>query len=78
MKENRRSFWYVSGTGCLLPVLLCVNLFFGWLILPVLLWLFLELVLLFGLFASSFAIAARIRKLTREHKEVIDVEARHD
>jgi hypothetical protein len=78
MNDKQRVFLHMSGFGCVLPVLLCVNLFFGWLILPFLIWIIFELLLLAALLYSSLSIARRIRTISRQRKEIIDVEAERE
>ncbi|MCG8430553.1 MAG: hypothetical protein MJA29_05235 [Candidatus Omnitrophica bacterium] len=76
MKDSRQTLIsFSSSAGCLLPVLICTNLFFGWLILPVVVWLGLELLLLALFLLNSYLMISRIRTLSGRRK-VIDVEAK--
>ena len=66
---------YIAHAGCLLPILLILNLFFGWLIFKPLIWIGLELVLLLGFVLSSYVFAKSILYSRPGNNEAIDVEA---
>jgi hypothetical protein len=69
-----KSVVFFSQSGCLLPLLILWNLFFGWMFFKPLIWLAIEgiLVLLFTL--NSYILARRISSFTAKRSNVIDVE----
>jgi hypothetical protein len=68
------SLLFVSQAGCLLPILILLNLFLGWLFFKPLTWLAIEgaLVLLFML--NSYILARSISSASRKNRKIIDVE----
>lgn len=72
-----KSLVFISRTGCLLPVLIIFNLFFGWLFLKPLHWLVFEVVLIFLFIFSSFWVMKKFFSQNKKYSNVIDVEAKH-
>lgn len=78
MKQEARSFVVLSQAGCLLPLLIVCNLFFGWMFLKPFHWFLLGAALVFLFWINSFVMAKRI--LSNRHpgsrrSDVIDVPA---
>lgn len=69
-------FVYFSNSGCFLPLLLTVNLFFGWMFLKPLHWLIVEAVLLFLFIINGVAISKKMSSRKQRKENVIDVEGR--
>lgn len=67
-----------GSTGCFLPLLMILNLFFGWLFLSPPHWFLIEGALIVLFLASSAAMARKIFSRTEPHKRegVIDVEGK--
>ncbi len=63
----------LSQTGCLLPSLILLNLFFGWMFFQPLAWLSLEGVLILLFIINFFILARRISSLPGKPNNVIDV-----
>lgn len=73
MKSNTlKSMIILSQTGCLLPTLIVLNLFFGWILFGLKGWLILELVLVALLVINSYIAT---RHFPSRKKDAIDVEA---
>jgi len=74
--NQMKSFVFFSKTGCLLPLLIFLNLFFGWLFFEPHYWLGIEgvLVLLFVLNALILTRKITSSLKTKKTKGVIDVE----
>jgi len=60
MKTTQNSFVFFNQVGCLLPLLLIFNLFFGWVFLRPLHWLILEAVLFLLFLLSGYAFTRRV------------------
>lgn len=73
---NGKSFMILSNAGCLLPALIILNLFFGWIFLGPALWLLTGAALV-GLFIlNSFIMMKKASLYSRPRKSsVIDIEA---
>ena len=71
----KKSFVYVSGSGCFLPIVLFINLVFGWLVFKPLLWLTIEGVLLFLFAVTSYVFVSRASRFAAKKDTVVDVEA---
>ncbi len=73
-----KSVFFISQTGCLLPVLILFNLFFGWLFFPPFFWLSLEGILILLFFINSYILIRRVSsmasKASPKRSGVIDVE----
>jgi len=68
------SLLFVSQAGCLLPILILLNLFFGWLFFKPLSWLAIEAALIFLFLLNSYILARRISSASRKNRKIIDVE----
>ena len=69
-----KSFIFFSRTGCLLPLLIILNLFFGWLIFEPRYWLIIEAILLFLFMANTYVIGRKIfSSFSKKHDDAIDV-----
>ncbi len=70
-----RSFFIFSRAGCFLPLLIILNLFFGWLVFKPLEWLAIGVALVL-LFLLNSLIAARkiLSGAQRGNRSIIDVE----
>jgi hypothetical protein len=73
-----KSFIMAGSAGCFLPLLIILNLFFGWLFLPPLYWFLVESVLIVLFLANSAALTRTIFSDAGPHKRdgVIDVEGK--
>jgi len=71
-----RSVIFFSQTGCLLPCLIILNLFFGRIFFNAIHWLFIELVLVLLFMLNSAILTKKITSFFRKHNNVIDVEGR--
>ena len=68
------SLLFVSQAGCLLPILILLNLFFGWLFFKPLTWLAIEASLILLFMFNSYILARRISSASRKNRKIIDVE----
>lgn len=72
--NHAKSLVFFSRTGCLLPLLIAFNLFFGWIFLKPLYWLSLEAVLILFFVVNSYIMARKIlRSASGKSDGVIDV-----
>lgn len=69
-----KSVVFFSSTGCLLPLLICANLFLGWLFFKPLDWLLIELALILIFMLNCFIVAKGITSNLSKRDNVIDVE----
>lgn len=73
-----RSVFFISQTGCLLPIIILFNLFFGWMFFPARAWLFIEGILIILFFINSFIFLRRVSNMASganpQRDGVIDVE----
>lgn len=60
--------------GCLLPLLITLNLFFGWLIFKPLYWLLIEIGLIMLFFLQALIFTKKIKVAFKKNKKIIDVE----
>lgn len=71
---------FFGQAGCLLPLLMLFNLFFGWIFLPPLYWLASAGVLILLFFISTYIFLRRLAKLTKPAEKArsgaIDVEGK--
>lgn len=75
MKQpQNKSFLLVSQTGCLLPMLMILNLFFGWIFFKPLIWLFTEGALILLFIINSYVLIKKVSSLSARRSDVIDVE----
>lgn len=73
MKNN--SIFIVNQAGCLLPLLILLNLFFGWMIFKPFTWLAIGLVLMLVFLLNSIIMTRKI-STSPKRKGVIDIEGR--
>ncbi len=69
-----KSTVFFVKSGCLLPQLIILNFFFGWLFLPVLSWLVVGVILILLFVANSYLLAKKIASGSPKRKGVIDVQ----
>jgi len=69
-----KSVVFFSRTGCLLPLLIFLNLFLGWIVFKPLPWLFIEAVLILIFMINSFILARKIASSFSKRNNVIDAE----
>ncbi len=76
---GHRQILVLSGAGCLLPLLIFLNSFFGWMFFRLSAWLVIEVFLIILLFLTSFLIKLRIRRMAagqpKAPNEAIDTDA---
>jgi uncharacterized membrane protein len=65
---------FFSRTGCLLPLLIILNLFFGWIFFKPLEWLAVGLILVLLFMLSSIILTRKIFSVSSKDKRIIDVE----
>jgi hypothetical protein len=70
------SMVFFSGAGCLLPLLISLNLFFGWIFLKPLLWISVETGLIILMLIYLKIATRRIYNRPRSKGKVIDVEGK--
>lgn len=76
MKQTqKKSFLFVSQTGCLLPMLIVLNLFFGWIFFKPLIWLFTEGALILLFIINSYVLIKKVSSLSTRRSDAIDVES---
>lgn len=73
--DTLKSFVFLGRSGCLLPLLIILNLFFGMLFLRPLYWLILEIILVLFFIINGYILTKKIFSTTRKRENVIDVEA---
>lgn len=75
MPVKNSSFIFISRTGCLLPLLIISNLFFGWLIFKPGQWLLIEGFLVLFFIINSFIFTRYVSSLSsNKHSKIIDVD----
>lgn len=69
MRKNNsiKSFVFFSRTGCLLPLLIILNLFFGWIFLRLKYWLITEAILILLLIINGYIITRKINALSSKY-----------
>lgn len=70
-----KSFVFFSRSGCLLPLLIILNLLFGWLFLKFWHWLIIEAILVLLFIFNIYIIARKIFSTSSKRNNVIDVKA---
>lgn len=70
-----KSFVFFGKSGCLLPLLIILNLFFGRIFLKPKAWLISEALLLLLFIINSYIIARKITTHSSRHDGAIDVKA---
>ena len=68
-----KSFVFFSRSGCLLPLLINFNLFFGWIFFKFSHWLLIEAILVTLFLINSFIMTRNIFSASRKRDDVIDV-----
>jgi len=75
-----KTLLFSSRTGCLLPLIIFFNLFFGWIFFPTRLWLAIEGILILLFFLNSYILlrhfSNKAANKTGGRKGVIDVEGK--
>lgn len=69
-----KGVFFVSQTGCLLPILILFNLFFGWMFFRPLVWLAIEGVLALLFILNSYFLAKRVSSFAPRRGRVVDAE----
>ncbi len=69
------TIFFVAQTGCLLPILMLFNLFFGWMFFKPLVWLGIEGALALLFILNSYFLKKRISSFSPRRGKVVDVEA---
>lgn len=72
--KSIKSFVFFSQTGCLLPLLIILNLFFGWMFLKPIVWLLTEAILILLFMINSYILTRRISSFSTKRDNVVDVE----
>ena len=65
---------FFSRSGCLLPLLIILNLFFGWLFLKLWHWLLIEAILILLFIVNAYIITRKILSVSSRRDNVVDVE----
>ena len=73
-QSSVKSHTFFSYGGCLLPLLIISNLFFGWMFFRPKTWLSIEGVLILLFIINSYVLARRISSFSFKAHEAIDVE----
>jgi len=73
LKFKNNSFFFINQTGCLLPLLITFNFFFGWMFFKPLTWLCVGGILILLFILNSYIFAKRIRRFSPKQDNVIDV-----
>lgn len=68
-----KSFVFFSRSGCFLPLLIILNLMFGWIFLKPIYWLLSEAILILVFMVSSYIMMRKILSPSKRN-EAIDVE----
>lgn len=72
-QNKTSSFLLVSHTGCILPLFIILNFFFGWIFLGLFKWLIVEALLILILVIKSLIIAKKIVSVSSGRGKIIDV-----
>lgn len=72
--KSIKSFVFFSQAGCLLPLLIILNLFFGWMFLKPIVWLLTEAILILLFMINSYILTRRISSFSTKRDNVVDVE----
>lgn len=71
-----RSFIVLNQAGCLLPLLIILNLFFGWMIFKPVTWLVIGLILTALFLFNSIITSKKVSSYSTRYKNVVDVEGK--
>jgi len=75
-EKQLKSIVFFSQAGCLLPLLITANLFFGWMFFKPVAWLLIELILVLLFLLNSSVITRKVKSFTPGRRGVIDVEGK--
>jgi len=67
---------FISQTGCILPLMIILNLFFGWIFFKPAIWLLVGAILILLFTINSYLFIRRVRNLSPKKGKIIDIEAR--
>ena len=70
-----KSVVILSQSGCILPLLILLNLFFGWMFLKPLYWIGTEAALILLFFLNAVILSRSISDFSKKNSRVIDVDA---
>ena len=74
-QPQNRSLFFVSQTGCLLPVLIVFNLMFGWMFFKLSTWILVEVVMiLLFVLSARFMMKKIVSSSFSRRENVVDVE----
>lgn len=73
-QNSAKSFVFFSQSGCLLPLLIFLNLLFGWMFFRSKTWLLIEGILILLFIINFYVLARRISSFSFKAHEAIDVE----
>lgn len=73
-QDSAKSFVFFIQSGCLLPLPIFLNLFFGWIFFKPKIWLLIEGILILLFLINSYVLARRISAFTTKKDNVVDVE----
>jgi len=68
-----KSVFFIGSSGCLLPLLILINLFFGWMFFKPATWLLIEGILILLFILNSYILIRRVSSFTKR-SNVVDVE----
>jgi hypothetical protein len=71
--NKEKSFAFFSQSGCLLPVLIILNLFFGWIFFRPPAWLLLEAILILLFLFNGYILTRKIFSQNLRRDDAIDV-----
>lgn len=73
---QNKSFVFISHAGCFLPLLIILNLFFGWLFFSFIHWLLIELGLIILFTINSIIFTKKIFSTVSEDSDIVDIEGK--
>lgn len=71
--QKNRSVLFVSRAGCLLPLFIFLNLFFGWMFFKPAIWLSVEGILILLFVINSYIFIRKVSGFSSKRSEAIDV-----
>lgn len=71
-----KSVLILSQSGCFLPLLIILNLFFGWMFLKPGLWLLIEAGLVILFIINALILMKNLSRMTKKGKGVVDIEGK--
>lgn len=75
-KNSTKSLFFFAQSGCLLPLLIILNLFFGWIFLKPLHWLISEAVLVLLFIFTAHILKRKIINFMHHEDGIIDTEGK--